>query len=483
VGDSFTIRAGWTAGYVSVVLLLVLTPSIISSESLSTYPPAGGGSGYSIVEAFGPSSTHIRHIITVVMENHDYDNLFGTYCQSLGQYCSSTGNGIPSGTCVPYLPHQPIFGCIRPYNLSVGELNVSDLPHDWTSGTEAYANGSMNDFYSAETDSTITFGHYNGSTIPISWDLAEQYAIGDNFFAANLSYSLPNHWYLLAGAAPNISYDSYIKDGSDRLTYLQESNATPTIQDLLNGTSVSWNYYDFALENRSTAVNASNWNSAYDYWNPLAGRGESYSPNEMVHFVPRQQILTDLSDGSLPQLSWVIPAATYSEHPGYNITEGEEWLAELVDAVESSPDWSSTAIFVTWDDYGGWYDHVAPPLDGSDLLSFRAPIIVISPYARENEISHQFLTFFSLLHFDEWQFGLGCLTALDCNAPLPFSFFNFNQTARTPMFFPTNWLNASYPMPLQSPLVPSVLCPSCGGENWQSWTYNADPDYNASLGD
>jgi phospholipase C len=482
-GDGTLIRFGSTAAYAAVVLLLVVSPTILSSTTVSTFPPNGGGSGYTIVKAFGPESDHIRHVITVVMENHDYDNLFGTYCLTLGPYCSTTGTGIPSGTCVTYLPSDPQFGCIKPYNLTVKELNITDLPHDWVSGAEAYNDGAMNNFYSAELDSTLPFGHYNGSTVPISWDLAEQYAIGDNFFAANLSYSLPNHWDLLAGATPNVAYDTYVKNGTDRVLYLNQANATPTVQDLLNGTSVSWNYYDFPLENETHAVTSSSWDSAYDYWSPMAGKAESYSPNESVHFVARQQLLTDLSDGSLPDLSWVIPSAPYSEHPGYNITEGEGWLAQLVDAVENSPDWSSTAIFVTWDDYGGWYDHVAPSFDGSDLLSFRAPIMVISPYARENFISSQYLTFFSLLHFDEWQFGLGCLTSLDCNAPLPFSFFNFNQTVRPPMMFPTNWLDAEYPMPLQTLGSSQTLCPTCGAENWQSWTYDADPEFNASLGD
>jgi phospholipase C len=477
------IRFASPALYASVVLLLMVTPAIISSNGLSTFPPPGGGTGYTISLAFEPNEDHLQHIITVVMENHDYDNLFGTYCLALGTYCSTVGNGIPSGTCVPYYPSQPVYGCIDPYNFTDRQLNVTDLPHDWTSGNLAYNNGSMNNFYSAEGDSTTTFGHYNGSTVPISWDLAEEYALGDNFSAANLSYSLPNHWYLVAGATPSVAYNTYVKNGTDRVDYLNEANATPTVQDLLNGTNVSWAYYDFPLENETTAVTSSSWNSAYDYWSPLAGKAESYSPNESVHFLARQQILTDLSDGSLPALSWVIPAATYSEHPGYNITEGEGWLAELVDAVESSPDWSSTAIFVTWDDYGGWYDHVAPMYDGTDLLSFRSPILVISPYARENYISDQQLTFFSLLHFDEWQFGLGCLTALDCHAPLPFSFFNFNQTPRLPMAFPTSWSSASYPIPFQTALDPPVLCPTCGGASWQSWTYNADPDFNVSLGD
>src|SRR5579871_4072771 len=261
-----------------------------------------------------------------------------------------------------------------------------------------------------------------------------------------------------------------------------EADNTSTVQDVLNGTSVSWKYYDYNLSSRATAIATVHYtgpDSAYDYWNPMASRNESYTSTYASHFATRASFLTDLANGTLPNISWVIPLANASDHPDYNETPGQSWVAQLVDAVESSQYWKSTAIFVVWDDYGGWYDHVAPPRVMTKLLSFRSPFLVISPYARENYIGHQFVDFFSLLHFVEWQFGLGCVTALDCTAPEPFSFFDFNQTARGPILFPTSWLSAHYPMPLQ--VWSPVLCTGCYQVNPELWEESGPPTGNISL--
>jgi phospholipase C len=405
------------------------------------------------MQTWGPGSTHIQHVITVVMENRGYDNFFGSYCLALGPYCSSTGSGIPSGTCVPYDPSNPALGCVTPYNLTTSQFVTSDMQHDLVSGRASWNNGAMNGFYGAEYSGSLPFGHYNGSTLPIYWDMAEQYATSDNLFAGNLSWSLPNHWYLMAGAVPHVTQFSYLDSAVARQSYLNQSNHTKTIQDTLNGSSTSWKYYDWKLAPYARAINNMNFvgaASAFDYWNPLAARAESYQSYYNQHFAARGDFVKDLKNGTLPQISWLIPLFSFSDHAPANVTMGESWVAQLVNAVEASPEWNSTAIFVIWDDYGGYYDHVAPPRVHANLLSFRSPILVISPYARENYISHVQLSFFSLLHFVEWRFKLGCLTRLDCAAPLPFDFFNFNQSARPPMYFATDWTKASYPMPLQA---------------------------------
>ncbi len=474
----------WLVAGVLTVSIVLLNPVAIppsgASGPITSHPPPG----VVVSPIWGPADTHIRHVITVVMENRVYDNYFGTYCQTTGPYCSDAGNGIPNGTCVPVNPSNLSLGCYAPYNLTAHQFVVPDMEHDWVSGPEAWDHGAMDDFYAAER-TPITFGHYNGSTIPIYWDMAEEYATSDNFFAANLSYSLPNHWDLVAGQTPPVSSSSFIfRSTSDRATYRDEANVTPTIQDLLNRTTVDWNYYDFSLIPIGMAYANYPNGSAYDYWNPFAGRAESYSSTFVGHFVPRSDFLGDIANDSLPALSWVIPVATQSDHPGYNLTAGEQWVAQLVDAVEGSSYWNSTAIFVVWDDYGGWYDHVAPPRAMADLLSFRSPVLVISPYARENYISHVQLSFFSLLRYYEWQFGLGCLTPLDCGAALPFDFFDFNQSARAPILFPMNWTQASYPMELQ-PIDPTtpILCSSCTAPGPADW--GNGPPYlpNPALGD
>jgi phospholipase C len=438
---------GWTPTRTAVGL--AVTAFVLLSPSVPML-----ASHVSAATAWGPANDHIQHIVTIVMENRDYDEYFGEYCLTLGPDCAFVGNGIPSGTCIPYEPADPSLGCIAPYNFTTSQYLYSDLPHNATSGTEALNGGQMNGFYAAEGSSTNAFGHYNGSTIPIYWDLAEEYALSDNTFAGNLSYSLPNHWSLLSGTVPPIAWDSYVLSPADRLTYLHEANSSSTVEDLLNTTNVSWNYYDWSLLPYSQAVNTTGVvadGAAYNFWSPMAGQGQSYESQYSTHFVPRTNFLTDAAAGSLPDLSWLIPPWGSSDHPGTNLTAGEAFVAQAINAVETSPDWSSTAIFLTWDDYGGFYDQVAPPTVFGAQLSFRAPLLVISPYARENYISSQFLDFFSLLHFDEWQFGLGCLTQFDCTAPLPFDLFNFNQTARSPVIFPTVPSAAIYPMPLQPP--------------------------------
>ncbi len=474
----------WIAVEISVVSLLLMIPVAIPSYVVPTPTAPWVGQGPPLPTGFGPESTHLQHVITVVMENRDYDNYFGTYCLTLGPFCTSTGNGIPAGTCVPNTPGNPFSLCTKPFNLTASNMNITpDLNHDWVSGRVAWDSGAMDGFYSAENRGSLPFGHYNGSTIPIYWDMAEEYATGDDMFAANLSYSLPNHWDLIAGQAPNITQISKLHDTTDKLTYLSEAANTSTVQDVLNGTNVSWKYYDYNLSSWATAIATVRYtgpDSAYDYWNPMASRNESYTPAFSSHFVPRASLLTDLANGTLPNISWVIPAANASDHPNFNETPGQSWVAQLVDAVEMSRYWSSTAIFVVWDDYGGWYDHVAPPRVMTKLLSFRSPFLVISPYAKENYIGHQFVDFFSLLHFVEWQFHIGCVTALDCTAPLPLTFFDFNQTARWPVLFATSWLNATYPMELQRPIGP-IDCDGCYQIDPSLWTGGGPPPGNLSL--
>ena len=405
---------------------------------------------------------HIQHVIAVMMENHDYDSYFGTYCQQLGPYCSSTGNGIPAGTCIPMYPAYPYLGCIAPFNFTPAQFLISDMAHDSYSGATAYDGGAMDGFYQAE-GTNYSFGHYNQATIPIYWDMAEQYAISDNFWGANLSWSLPNHWYWLAGSSPpEANTFSGGWSGWDP-TYLDQANQTRTIEDVLNGSNVSWKYYDFPLMSSysSAASTGGIWGTAYDIWSPFAGRAISYTSAYSSHFVWRSHLLTDLQQGTLPNISWVIPDLAYTDHPGWNNSNGEGWFAQLVNAVENSSYWNSTAIFITWDEYGGFYEHVSPRTIFSDRLDFRSPIIVISPYAKENYISHAPGDFMSILRFIEWQFGLGCLSPLDCLAPLPLDFFDFNQTARAPILFPTFWGNATYPMPLQQLAPLNLACTEC----------------------
>jgi hypothetical protein len=165
--------------------------------------------------------------------------------------------------------------------------------------------------------------------------------------------------------------------------------------------------------------------------------------------VPRTQFFTDAAAGHLPNVSWVIPSIADSEHPPYNVTTGEQWGMNVIQAVEDSPEWNSTVLFITWDEYGGFYDSVPPPVIDGVGLSFRVPLLIISPYVRENYIDHNFGYFESLLKLVEWRNGLTNLTARDLEAALPLQAFDFQAKPRAPISF-ASAVNASYPEMLQS---------------------------------
>src|SRR5579871_96082 len=180
---------GRTAVVLAVLGLLVVTSFGVNGSSVT---PATS----SQLKAF---DTHVQHVVYVMLENHAYDSYFGTYCQSASKYCRSLADGIPAGTCVPTFAGSS--ACVRPFNFTVAQLAPPTMAHTWASTHQAVDNGAMDGFYLAEGSTPETFGHYNGSTVPVYWDLAEEYGLADDFFSSAASHSLPNHWYAVAGAA------------------------------------------------------------------------------------------------------------------------------------------------------------------------------------------------------------------------------------------------------------------------------------------
>jgi len=426
-----------------VVALLVL-----SANGMALNAPASAATS-----KLSQFDSKVSHIVFLIQENHAYDNLFGTYCQVTGKYCSNTGDGIPNGTCVPLDPAHLAKGCVKPYPFGVAQLTIPDMPHDWNSTHTAYNNGSMNGFYAAEVKTLNTFGYYNQTTVPVYWDLAEQYGLGDDFFSPAASYSLPNHWYAVASSAPNISYTVKTEVPSTTPaqlhTYLNQSNATAAISDELNHSKTTWKYYDFSLGPYTWSTVPSVNSPAYSYWNPLAARAQSYSWAQRQHLVPRNAFFGDAANGTLPNVSWIIPTPADSDHPSENLSTGESWVASVVDALEASPEWNSTVLFISWDEYGGFYDHVAPPVLDSKGDGFRVPVLVVGPYVSQGALVHQQLDFDSILALMEKRFHLHCLGPRDCNAALPLAFFNFNKGPRAPLYIAPYGV-ATYPMPLQS---------------------------------
>jgi phospholipase C len=418
------------------------------------------------------SENPFKHVVIIDMENHAFDNYFGTYCETIGTYCSTTANGTPPGTCLPLNPAKGATPCIKPFLFTSGTANTVDLDHGWNSSHQAYNNGSMNGFYLAEGAHNQTMGYYNNSVIPAYWDLAEQYSLADYFFSSTLTYSLPNHWFLLAGQAPQASLGSkeFNSLPSTPLTaleqkYLNEANGTQAIDDLLVNSSVSWKFYDKTLA--ATYGRAVTQRTVFSFWDPLASKAQSYTPAFASHFLARTAFATAARSGTLPNVSWVIPDMQESDHPPFNVTQGMDWAMSQIEAVEASPEWSSTVVFLTWDEYGGFYDSVPPPQVDGNGYGFRVPLLVISPYSRENYVDHQLGSFDSLLKFTEWTFGLANLTARDGNAEIPWESFDFNATAQTSLTFP-NLTHIAYPLAFhttKAPSPPANFTASVGGTN------------------
>ena len=412
-----------------------------------------------------PATNPINHIVVIMQENRSFDNYFGTY---------PGANGIPKGTCVPLSPDNPSVGCVKPF-LSTDVIS-GDLPHGYQSSVVGYDNGKMDGFMVGENENPKTMTYYDNKTIPYYWDLAKNYVLADNFYSSVLSYSLPNHWYALAGQAPATSMfyfmhrppnndilnqqenASTIAGGNPNATanfgvnpnptstnlrdevarvYLEESNLTKTVADLfMNDThNITWKYYDHLIRagNYKAAVSSGR---AFEFWNPFSAKGSTYTPTYAPHFVNRAQIFTDLKSGDFPQVSWVTPSFPISEHPPANITSGMNWVKDVINAIMSSPYWNSTAIILTWDDYGGFYDHVPPPQIDKYGLGFRMPTLIISPYAKPGYIDHTQYQFESMLKFIEWRFSLQPLTERDLHANNLLNAFDFSQKPLPPHVVP-----------------------------------------------
>ncbi|MCI4319012.1 MAG: hypothetical protein L3K23_02625 [Thermoplasmata archaeon] len=448
--------------------------------------------------AVSPATFPISHYVIITMENHAFDNLFGTYCPTLSRNCDDTATGLNQSYCIPYFPSNPGAGCIRPYPFASATINLTDIGHGWLSSTTAFDNGRMDNFYAGElglppnkTRALESFGYYNGSTAALFWDLAQQYGLSDRFFASNLSYSLPNHWFEEAGAAPWSSIHYYVGDRIATLqgnqtcnvlcvqameledgtfgpnltgnytvdqSYLEEANHTNTFEDLFNGTNVTWKYYDQLLPSSYSRAVASG--AAYGFWDPTFARSESYGTEFSSRYVDRSQFFADAAAGALPNVSWVIPPPVQSCHPPYALGWCEGFVASYVNAVEQSPEWKSTAVFVTMDEYGGFYDTVRPPTINGSALGLRVPLIVISAYTPEAYVSHDLGYFESVLRTIEWRFGLPSLTVRDAKAPLLLGFFDTHAKPRKPIYFAANYSTARYPaifQPLGSPDPPVSL--------------------------
>jgi len=271
------------------------------------------------------------------------------------------------------------------------------------------------DYYDNTSIGTAADGRQFG--VNTLWGYAHQYALADNFFAAAMASEPGNMLYMTAAE---------VGSGSDPFGYpqldactaglyqLNQSNGatiTPpltfmNVGDQLTASNISWGFYQewFSNEQNGTCTHYVPQENPFQYF-------QSTANSSVVQNFTTSGFQSMLSSGSLPSVMWVQPSPGHSMHPGQgNIANAIEWLDDFVQSVKNSSAWSSTAIIVLWDESGGWYDHVAPPqLSGTIGLGARVPVLVISPFAKTNYVSHQQMDLVSILRFIQYNWALGPL--------------------------------------------------------------------------
>ncbi|HEY5426593.1 MAG TPA: alkaline phosphatase family protein [Candidatus Tumulicola sp.] len=370
----------------------------------------------------------ITHVVVVIQENRSFDNLFATYPGADGATTGLNYNG------------KTIRLKKRPLKSNL-DLNNSHLAWDVD-----YDGGKMDGFGLVFVNGrrcVCAYQYVDPTQIAPYWTMAQQYVLADHMFQTQSSGSFTAHQDLIRGDTAINSSESLVDFpsrgpwGCDApsgtkttlLTstgqYLVDKGPFPclsyaTLRDLLDAKSVSWKYYT-----PSVHVNGGDFWSAFDAIDAVR-YGPEWSTNVST---PETKIFSDIKKGSLASVTWIVPDAANSDHPKFSRKDtGPSWVAQVVDAIGESPYWNNTAIFVTWDDWGGWYDHVAPPQLDYNGLGFRVPLLVVSPYAKAGYVSHTQYEFGSILKFIEDNWSLGNLGTTDVRANSLDDVFNFSQT-------------------------------------------------------
>jgi phospholipase C len=418
-------RRGLRAAIGAVVVLLM------ACTSGATSPPSDAPSA----DGLGK----LEHLIFIVQENRSFDHYFGTYPGADGIPTDANGNFsvcVPDpfqGTCdTPYVTHSyDQVGAAHGHPQAVADVNggkmdgfIRTMYDQWRA---CWIDGSVDPCPDVgpegQPDVMSTHGR---DTLPNYWAYADSFVLQDRMFAPTDSWTLPSHLFLVSGwsaACPDVtdpmSCRSNIELKGDPLRWIPGDDpiyAWTDITWLLDANGVSWRYYigndtcwrDGCPHRSLEHERQANFETAYNR-NVLPGFTSFWDHSRSGlgdNLLPVDDYLSAAEAGTLPAVSWIMPAAANSEHPGTasTVRTGQAYVTRLINAAMTSPDWSSTAIFLTWDDWGGFYDHVVPPRVDRNGYGLRVPGLVISPYAREGYIDHTTLSFDSYLRLIEDRF-------------------------------------------------------------------------------
>jgi len=356
----------------------------------------------------------IQHIVIIMQENRTLDNLFNGFPGA-----DTVQSGMDGGKMVP----------LRPIALGDGR----DPDHSHKQWWKAWDNGGMDSFEQGSVSPReLPYSYVPESDVEAYWTMAREYTLGDRMFQSNSGPSFAAHQYMIAGQSADVAENPSGAWGcgssSSSAALVGPSGTdlpgvTPcfdyqTIADLLDKKGVTWRYYAPGEGNSFFIL------SAFQ-----AVRHIRYGPDWKQDVIsPQNKVLLDIAHGELAQVTWIVPDWGHSDHPGSGSSEGPDWVASIVNAIGESPYWNSTAIFISWDDWGGWYDHVNPPKMDAMGMGFRVPLLVVSPYAKHGYVSHRFHEASGFISFMEKNFDLGTLGARDAGSDAYSDCFDYTQT-------------------------------------------------------
>ncbi len=409
----------------------------------------------------------IKHVIIIFQENRSFDSYFGTYPGADG---IPMRNGEPT-VCVP----DPLSKqCVKPF-VDHNDVNGGG-PHDAKASAVDIDSGKMSGFIkeaqsgkkkcadptdprcvnSAKTD---VMGYHTQSDIPNYFAYAKNFTLQDHMFESVHSWSFPSHLFLVSAWSANCKNSVNPLSCQSELMPKNRTPKDPTpfawtdITYLLHKYNVTWvNYLDNGAAPKGKWVGKKR-AGVPKIWNVLPGFKDVHQDNQLKNIQNLNNFYKAAKEGKLPSVSWIFPNPADSEHPPARVSVGESYVTKIVNAVMQSPDWKDSAIFITWDDWGGFYDHVVPPSVDSLGYGIRVPGLVISPWAKRGYIDHQTLSFDAYLKFIEDDFLGGQRInpktdgrpdnrpdVRENNPKLGnlLNDFDFSQTPRLPLILPVN---------------------------------------------
>jgi phospholipase C len=373
-----------------------------------------------------PAKGKIQHVVIIVQENRSFNNLFYGFPGAMTKKYGYNTSG------------QKI--ALQPVTLATNW----DIEHDSAGfftacngtgsipGTSCQMNGFDGEFYSCGQrgfrcpNANPPYSYVPHSETKPYFDMGKQYVLADQMYASNFdASSFISHQYIIAGQAesavdfPGGAWGCPGGSG-DLIAEVSQKRRIPngyevacwdpkTLGDELDSAGISWGFYTATI------------NGDFGLWSAYQAIKHIYYGSDWGKDVitPQTQFFNDVSKGKLRGVSWITPTWENSDHAGSSSSTGPAWVASLVNAIGESKYWDSTAIFIFWDDYGGWYDPEPPAYADYDGLGMRIPMLVVSAYAKQGHVSHVHYEHGSILRFVEDAFGLGRLSASDARANSP----------------------------------------------------------------